>query len=215
MKKTLLTGLVVGTMMFGMLGVANATIITYDQLEGGSGDVLNVLFNGIDDINFGTTVTGHLMQTGDLVNFMGNEMLFTTAIGQARIEAVDGEFTWLKIWLDDPTKGFEKIQFNLDFANNGEVSFSILDQYGTAFDSTWDVNGNGQNWFTAIGLDGQVMTSITIQSTGATISGINDIQQIRIGPADIPNNVPEPATMFLFGTGLAGLAGLRFRNKKS
>lgn len=29
-----------------------------------------------------------------------------------------------------------------------------------------------------------------------------------------PNPVPEPATMLLFGTGVAGLAGSRFRRRK-
>ncbi|MBW6521104.1 MAG: PEP-CTERM sorting domain-containing protein [Desulfoarculaceae bacterium] len=43
------------------------------------------------------------------------------------------------------------------------------------------------------------------------ISKISHIDEINGGN----NDVPEPASMLLFGTGLVGLAGLRFRNKKS
>ncbi len=218
MKKTFLAGLAIGTMMLGMTGAANATITTYDSLYGGSGDVQNVLYNDVGDINTGMMVTGHLNQSGEVVNFTGNETLTTPAIGQARIEAVDGAFTWIQIALADPTKGFEKIQFNIDFLNadpDGTVQLSFYDQFNTPFVSTWDVDANGENWFTAIATDNQVIMLAEIESIGAVISGISDLQQVRIGPADVPNNVPEPASMLLFGTGLIGLAGLRRRNKKN
>ena len=71
MKKQLVTGLALGMMMLGMNGLANANIVVYEGLEGGSGDVENVLYNGVDDINQGLTVTGHLNQSGEQVDFLG------------------------------------------------------------------------------------------------------------------------------------------------
>ena len=58
------------------------------------------------------------------------------------------------------------------------------------------------------------MTGITISAVGNT--EINLIRQIRIdGDGPITNPVPEPMTMVLFGTGLAGIAAKARRRRKT
>jgi hypothetical protein len=199
-----------------LVGVnANATIIIYDRLEGGSGDVDNVLFNepGLD--NTGMTIQGILNQSDYIVDFTGNEDLTTPAIGQARIEASDGSLNYLEIAMHDPNLGFSKIQFNIDAAEDGQVILSFLDQLDNLYTDTFDLDGAGENWFTAIAFDGQVIVRATINSQ-VDLASISDVAQIRIGATDQTETSPvaEPATMLLLGPGLLGLAGLMRKFRK-
>ncbi|WP_301592135.1 PEP-CTERM sorting domain-containing protein [Sabulicella glaciei] len=143
-----------------------------------------------------------------LVNFTSNEMLNISGGGQASIQAQDGTFNTITIALDDPTVGFDKLQFNLDATANGFADFTAIDQFGNVFNfNNIALSGNGQNFFTLGSLDGQVAVSFTLVST-VGISLISELDQVRLGPATT-TPVPAPAGLALMGLGLLGLGMVR------
>jgi len=60
--------------------------------------------------------------------------------------------------------------------------------------------------------DNLISNNNTVEDFG---SGRSDFGSYGFsGGSEAPASVPEPATMLLFGTGIAGLAGIRIRRKK-
>ena len=107
--------------LFLLPAASYATLIIVDTLYGGSGDVENILYNGTGTVlGPAFTVTGRTNQTSTLVNFTSNENLIASG-GQATIVAADGAFDNIDFYLQDPTLGFSKVQFNLDLADDSEA----------------------------------------------------------------------------------------------
>ena len=94
-----------------------------------------------------------------------------------------------------------------DLVNDGFVTFeSNLGVHGN-----FALDGNGQNFFTIFD-DTFSWISLTSPDTE-----FKDVQQVYmncpVGTGCAVNEVPEPATLALFGAGLAGVAIIRRRRK--
>ena len=172
----------------------------------------NVLLNtGIS----GNPIFGTTNQTGLSVRFSSSENLFAPANGQARIEASDGTLTDLTI--DIPGATFTSLILNIDAATAGSVNFVVTENNGQQTQGTFALGASGQNFFTITAINGQLISSVSFTTDVAmSITNVDDVAQIRIGGAQVTQQpIPEPMTMLLLGTGLAGLAAKVRRGRKA
>jgi hypothetical protein len=198
---------------------ANAVVIVQEGLVGGSGDVENVLFNDGSLVDNATTVGGITNQSALIIDFTGNETLTTPSSGQARIEDVAGDgfdFIAFEVQSGQGVDGFVKAQFNIIAADDGQatITLDILGDGSQAFN--FDLDGNGENKFTAFGDPSHLIERVTI-STNVSMLMV-DLRQVRIGgfgtennPPPPPETTPEPLVLWLLGSGLLGLVLLRRR----
>jgi len=181
---------------------ANADIVILPGPGNIPGDE-NVLYNEDGLLDNGPVVQGITNQSDLIVNFFDAfEDLTTPSGGQARIEAVDGGFTDLSIALDGVPNTFTSLILNLNAIADGSVDFTVQQAVGDPFMGTFDLDGEGENFFRIIASNGQLMTQVTLH----TDVDLQDISQVRIGGA-----VPEPGTFLALGVGLAVLVARRRR----
>jgi len=172
----------------------------------------NVLLNtGIT----GNPIFGTTNQTGLSVRFSSNENITAPANGQARIEAADGTLTNLTI--DIPGATFTSLILNIDAATAGSVNFVVTEDNGQQTAGTFALGASGENFFTITAINGQRISSVNFTTNVAmVITNVDDVAQIRIGGAQQQQNpIPEPTTMLLLGTGLAGIAAKVRRRRKA
>ena len=171
----------------------------------------NVLLNtGIT----GNPIFGTTNQTGFSVRFSSNENITAPANGQARIEAADGTLNTLTI--DIPGATFTSLILNIDAAAAGSVNFVVTEDNGQQTAGSFSLGASGENFFTITAINGQRISSVSFTTNVAmVITNVDDVAQIRIGGAEQAQQpVPEPMTMLLFGTGLAGVAA-KVRRRRS
>jgi hypothetical protein len=178
-------------------------------------DEENILLNSGTS---GTVVTGVTNQSGQTVQFSSTtDTLRIPSGGQARIEAVDGSLNNITIsTLDGVTY--------MDFIGNprrgsGNATVTVVTDVAT-YSFSYPL-GNGQNYFTIIATDEQILTT-TINAPGGftdlrqpRISGVTEEEDTGGGDPTPGASAPEPATVLLLGLACASMAPFALKRRKA
>ena len=154
---------------------------------------------------------GTLNQSGFLVNFTSTQVLTEPSNGQARIEATnnssqvpvtDISFSLANGTFTDAIGG--------TIGSPGDATITVVGKDAMAnpetFTGTFSL-GNGQNFFTVVASNGEVIDSISLSAINGF--GFTDLRQVRISGATVPS-VPETGTtLSLLGASVLALALLR------
>jgi len=186
----------------------------------------NVLFNNPNLLHSGLLVQGDFNGAGagfivDFTSASGNGNLGVSG-GQAVLVGGAGNtpFSNVTVQLENGAT-FTKLIFNIDVTAGlpppTQVQFTVNYTLagGQVFNQVFSVDTNGQNFFGIEAAEGAVINSVTIQGLDGTT--FQDINQWRLGGFAPANSVPEPASLLLLGSGLAGTAGAlrrRLKNRK-
>lgn len=196
-------------LLVGGLAVAAASsqaILVIDPTPGSLPGVENVLFNEPGLVASGSLVQGILNESRVLVDFFeAGEDLTTPPGGQARVTALDGTFTMLTTAMTDPALGIIAYQFDVNAKTSGDLTIDLYIGNTVEATGTFAIAAGGSNWFRIYGTEGEVLSKVTLSSTGE----IMDVRQNRIGAAPAP--VPEPSAIVGLGIGLAMLLRRRFK----
>lgn len=220
--KTLTKIALAAGLMLGGASVANAAVIFGTGNPGNAGTD-NVVFNGCSGSltqSGSNTVQGCLNNSPTtIVDFTSDENLVANG-GQAKIEAADGAFDNLDIYLDAVGGTFSKIILALNTdgqgagADSGNIIFTVfLEGGGSVTSSPFAISGNSNLFFYIEGSAGEKFTKVSfVSDVGVNAVLLDEVSQVRLGGVQVP--VPEPMALALLGGGLLGLGFVSRRRRR-
>ncbi len=219
----LLLSLAAAIVMMAASSTAWADPITITVGNPNNQNTDNVLFNNPALVHTGLLVQGDFNGAGagfivDFTSGSGSGNLGVSG-GQAVLIGGSGNtpFSNVTVQLENGAT-FQKLIFNIDVTNglaNASVQFTVNYTLagGQVFQQVFSVDANGENFFGIQAAEGAVINSVTIQGLNGTT--FTDINQWRLGGFAPAGEVPEPASLFLLGSGLVGTAGMVRRRLKN
>jgi len=202
MKKTLLSGLATGVFIFGMMGSANAASFTFDGNITYHNDIIQIGFTLDSDA---TDVRVWTDSFWDATNF---DPITAVWAASGSGYSIVGEND------DDDTiaSGQTSYDSGLTFASlsAGDYLFTI---------ATYDNFAVGTTLSEGFAYDSETPILMANWAQPASHQGMGTYYRVNLDGVDGASNnsdVPEPATVLLFGTGLLCLVGYsRKRGQKS
>ena len=213
---------------FVLMMLASATVwadpITITTGNPGNLGTDNVLFNNAALVHSGPLVQGDFngIGAGFIVDFTSGSGTGNLGVsgGQAVLVGGTGNVPFSNVTMQlENSATFTKLILNIDVTNGlappTSVQFTVNYTLagGQVFNQVFTVSTNGQNFFGIQAAEGAVINSVTVQGLNNTTFA--DISQWRVGGFSPQTEVPEPASMLLLGTGLAGTAGALRRRMKN
>lgn len=212
---------------FVIMAAASSTVladpITITTGNPGNQGTDNVLFNNAALTHSGLVVQGDFNGSGAgfIVDFTSasNSGNLGVSGGQAVLVGGAGNTPLSNVTVQlENGATFTKLILNIDVTNglsNTAVQFTVNYTLagGQQFSQVFSVDANGQNFFGIEASEGAVINSVTIQALQGTTFA--DINQWRVGGFAPAGQVPEPASLFLLGSGLVGTAGIVRRRLKN